>query len=345
MSMPAAAGGQIAGTDQRHARLARMRQLTLARPLGSLGAFDTVYVQVAAIRSEVAPGPLDAAVSVLAGDHGVADRDVSLFPALVTSRVAELIAAGRAPVNILAERASAEVYFADFGLREPIGPQRFKVGTGTADISVGDAMTPAQAEKAISNGAEHVGLIPRAGLLAVGEIGVGNTTASAALAARLLGCGGAATVGPGTGAGPDAIRRKRLLVEAALLRSARLPDDPVRLLAALGGFEIAGNVGVILGAAARGILVVLDGYITGVAALAAARICPEVVSYLVAGHRSSEPGHDLVLADLGLRPLVDAGLHLGMGTGATLVLPMINSMLAVGRDVPVARDVGLGGSR
>jgi nicotinate-nucleotide--dimethylbenzimidazole phosphoribosyltransferase len=320
-----------------------MRQLTLARPPDSLGDLDAGYLKIAAIRAQTSPGPLHAAVSVLAGDHGVAVHGTSRFHTDVTAAVARLVAAGRAPVNTLAASASAEVYLADFGLTEPVGHQRFKVGAGTRDISRADAMSMSEAHQALANGRAHVQSIAGAGMIAVGEIGVGNTTAAAALAARLLGQSASATVGLGTGIGPEQLVRKTSLIESALTRSAAVPDDPVRLLAALGGFEIAGNVGVILGAAERGMVIVLDGYITGVAALLAARICPAVTSFLVAGHRSREPGHAGVLGVLGLRPLLDLGLHLGMASGAALALPMINAVLAVGRDTPVALDVGLGG--
>lgn len=329
--------------DNRAARLARMRQLTLARPPGSLGELDRIYYQVAAIRGDSAPGPLSAAVSILAGDHGVAEHGISVFRPEVTAQVGRLILAGTAPVCTLAALASATLHFADFGMLEPVGPQRFKVGAGTGDISKFDAMSVGQALQAIANGSAHANSLGAAQMLAVGEIGIGNTTSAAALAARLLGCDPALTVGRGTGVDAAALGRKTALVVAALDRTSDGQDDPVRQLAALGGFELAGNVGVILGAAQRGMLVVLDGFITGVAALVAARIAPGVRSFLVAAHRSREPGHAAVLEFLGLRPLIDAGLHLGMASGATLALSMINAALAVGRDTLPAAAVGLAG--
>jgi nicotinate-nucleotide--dimethylbenzimidazole phosphoribosyltransferase len=330
--------------DRLAARLAYMRQLTLARPPGSLGELDAIYYQVAAIRSDTAPGPLRSAVSILAGDHGVARNDVSVFRPDVTARVARLILAGQAPVCILAASSSANVHFADVGLTEPVGSQQLKVGAGTGDISRADAMSVEQAWRAIDNGSVHARSIPAAQMLAVGEIGIGNTTSAAALAARLLGSPPADTVGVGTGVDPETLARKKALVESALARTAQLPDDPVRLLAALGGFEIAGNVGVILGAAQQGMLVVLDGFITGVAALIAVRLAPGVRPFLVAAHRSRESGHTAVLESLGLRPLIDAGLHLGMAAGAALALPMINAALAVGHDTPPAAVAGLAGA-
>lgn len=330
--------------DRRAARLAHMRQLTLARPVGSLGELDSIYYQVAAIRGDSAPGPLRAGVSIAAGDHGVARHDISAFQPDVTARVGRLIMSGLAPVCPLAALASASVHFTDFGLLEPVGSQRFKVGAGTADISRSDAMSTDQALRAIANGSALASSIRETQMLAVGEIGIGNTTSAAALAARLLDREPASTVGVGTGVDPETLRRKRALVESAVARTAAIRDDPVRLLAALGGFEIAGNVGVILGAAREGMLVVLDGFITGVAALVAARLAPGITSFLVAAHRSREPGHGAVLESLGLRPLIDAGLHLGMAAGAALALPMINAALAVGRDTPPAVAAGLAGT-
>jgi len=320
--------------------------LTLARPADSLGELDGLVHRIAGMRGWSQPTPLSAAVSVLAGDHGVAAHGTSAFRDGVSAAVLRLITAGRAPVNILAGRASAVVHCADFGLREPVGDQRFKVAAGTCDISRADAMTPAQAGQAISNGigyAEEV--LGDAAMVAVGEVGLGNTTVSAALVARLLGRSAVDTVGAGSGVDPAVVARKRRLVDEALVRTRSTPDDPVRLLAALGGYEIAGNVGVILACARRRAVVVLDGYIAGVAALLAERMCPAVRDFLVAAHRSSEPGHGPVLDALGLCPILDLGMRLGMASGAALALPVINSALAVAADTPPARLVGLAESR
>ena len=329
--------------DRVSARLSHVRQLTLARPAGSLGHLDEVIHQIAAIRGQPAPeGPLPALISVLAGDHGVAGHGTSVYRAGLTSTVFGLILTGQAPVSILARQAGARVAAADFGLLEPVGDQQYKVAPGTGDISREDAMTADQARQAIRNGIRYASdQLGGSQLVAVGEVGVGNTTATAALAARLLSLPVAAVTGAGSGIGDATLSRKRDLVAAALQRTSDVPGDPVALLAALGGYEIGGNVGVILAAARQRRAVVLDGYISGVAALLAVRLCPSAREYLIAAHQSAEPGHPLVLAALGLRPLLALDLRLGMTSGAALALSLINSTLAVAAQTPRALRVGL----
>jgi nicotinate-nucleotide--dimethylbenzimidazole phosphoribosyltransferase len=332
----------VAPVEDRFAGLARVRQLTLARPSGSLGELDRAVRRIAAIRRTAAPGPLQAVVSVLAADHGVARQGISAYPHGHTGRVLELIAAGNAPVNILAERIPAMVAYADVGLAQAVGDQRYKVADGTGDLTVVDAMTADQAEQAILNGAryarEQLDDVP---LVAIGEIGVGNTTATAVLATRLLDTTAEGMVGIGSGVRAATARRKRELVDLALRRTAHLPDDPLRLLAAVGGLEIAANVGVILAAAGRGQAVVLDGVITAVAALVAVRLCPPAAGYLIAGHRSAEPAHAALLARLALVPLISLDLHLGMASGAAMAVGLLNGALAVAELTPVAGTVGL----
>ncbi|MEW2085652.1 nicotinate-nucleotide--dimethylbenzimidazole phosphoribosyltransferase [Streptomyces sp. NPDC005283] len=326
-------------------RLAELRQRTLARPVGSLGRLDSLVRRIAAIRGDADPGPLSAAVSVIAGDHGLARHGVSAFPQRTGARVLGLVASGGAPVNVIAARASAPVVWADFGLSAPVGDQSYKVASGTGDIGSADAMTPAQARRAILNGARY--LHERLGaekMIAVGEIGIGNTAAAAALSARLLDLSPVRVVGSGSGVDRPGLQRKHELIERALARVERRPNDPLTLLAGLGGYEIAGNVGVILAAAADHRVVVLDGFITGVAALLAVRLQPEAACYLVAAHRSAEPGHQPVLDELGLEPLLDLEMRLGMASGAAFALGLLNSTLDVARSTPRARDVGLAGA-
>jgi nicotinate-nucleotide--dimethylbenzimidazole phosphoribosyltransferase len=328
--------------DRVSARLSTVQQLTRARTANSLGRLDDLVHRVAAIRRCASPGPLTAAVSVLAGDHGVAAHRVSVHRHGLTGRVLRLIDAGRAPVNLIAGRVAAPVRTADFGLLEPFGDQRYKVAAGTGDISRANAMSPEQARQAVRNGAAYVGeRLADAQMLAVGEIGVGNTTAATALTCRLTGTGAAELAGVGSGVGADTLARKRRLIEQALRRTRDVPDDPMRVLEALGGFEIAGNVGLILHAAAQRQVVVLDGAITAVAALVAVRLCPPVAGYLVAGHCSTEPVHPVLLKELGLVPLFDLGMRLGMASGAALALGVINAMLAVAQSTPSAEAAGL----
>ncbi|MER5352905.1 nicotinate-nucleotide--dimethylbenzimidazole phosphoribosyltransferase [Kitasatospora sp. NPDC002551] len=333
----------VGPTDRQAGRLGALRLRTLARPHGALGRLDDLVPRIAAIRSDPDPGPLPALVSVLAADHGVAGQAVSALPQPAGGRMLALVRSGRAPLNLIADRVPARVVSADFGLVEPVGEAEFRIGPGTGDICLRDAMTRAEAERAVLNGARFLrGRLDAETAVAVGEIGVGNTTAAAALTARLLVLPAAEVVGAGSGIAPAAAARKLVLVERALARTEGGPAaDPLAQLAALGGYEIAGNVGVILAAAAARRVVVLDGFITAVAALIAVRLCPPAGHYLVAAHRSAEPGHRPLLQALGLDPLLDLGLRLGVASGAALALGLVNTTLELAHRTPRARDVGL----
>jgi nicotinate-nucleotide--dimethylbenzimidazole phosphoribosyltransferase len=336
----------IVPPDARIARMSQMRQRTVARPVGSLGVLDDTVHRIAGMCGTVTTGLLPAAVSVLAGDHGVAERGTSEFRPEVTRSVLELIESGRAPVNFMAERVPARVVTADFGLREPAGTAKYRVGAGTADICVEDAMTRDAARTAIENGIGYArDCLHDVTMVAVGEIGVGNTTVSSALTARLLDVPVAEVVGHGSGVDDATVARKRLLVEQALRRTDVDAGDPVAMVAALGGYEIAGNVGVILAAAAAHQVVLLDGFISGVAALLAVQLCPTAARYLIASHQSAEPGHVAVLAALNLRPLLVLGMRLGMASGATLAMELITTAIAVAVGAPRARLVGLATGR
>jgi nicotinate-nucleotide--dimethylbenzimidazole phosphoribosyltransferase len=343
--LPAAIGDlcqRVRPVEHRFAGLARIHQLTLARPGGSLGDLDHAIRRVAAIRRALVPAAMDTVVSVLAGDHGVAMRGVSAYPYGHTGRVLELIAAGQAPVSILAGRLPARVVHADVGLAQPVGDQRYKVAAGTRDLTVTDALTAEESERAVLNGARYaVEQLGSSSLLVLGEIGIGNTTAASALAARLLRTRTEGMVGSGSGVPGDTVGRKRALVEQALRRIAELPDDPLRLLRAVGGLEIAANVGVILAAAGQGRVVLLDGVITAVSALVAVKVCPPAAGYLLAGHQSSEPAHAALLASLRLVPLLRLNIHLGMASGAALAAGVLNSALAVAAGTPAAGSAGL----
>lgn len=325
-----------------HARMSRMRQRALARPVGSLGRLDETIHRISGILRDLAPGPLPAVVSVLAADHGVATHGTSRYAPDVSARVLALVADGRSPVNIVADRVPARVEWADVGLLTPVGDQRYKTDAGSSDIALGDAMPVSHAYDAVLRGATYArDRLGREPLLAVGEIGIGNTTSTAALTARLLGVSLDSVIGPGTGVDATTLERKRHLAADAVRRSLALPDDPMRLLAALGGYEIAANVGVILTAAAQRRVIVLDGFITAVSALVAVRLCPAVQGYLLAAHRSAEPGHQALLDALGLRPLLDLDMRLGIASGAAFALGLINSALALAASTPPARLVEL----
>ena len=288
------------------------------KPRGSLGRLETLACQVRAIRRERPLG--EAAIVVAAGDHGVAAAGVSAYPPEVTAQMVANFAAGGAAINVLARRAGAQLIVVDAG-----------VGAATADVSYGPAMSPTQARRQVDAG---IGLAAElagrsVGLVAVGEMGIGNTTIASLLAACLLGVEPERVCGRGTGVDEATLARKLATIEQALRVNRPDRGDPLAVLAALGGFEIAFLVGVILGAAAEGVVVVLDGFITAAAALVAARLAPLSRGAMIAAHLSPEPGHGRILAELGLQPLLDLGLRLGEGSGAALALPLIRSSVAL----------------
>ena len=301
------------------------------KPRGSLGRLEALAVQLAGIGGSMPPPPVRATAVVAAADHGYG---VSAYPSEVTRQMVLTYAAGDAAVCVLARELGAELVVVDAGVREPVGHpavRSVRVGAGTADATAGPAMSVEQAKAAVDAGMAIARELAGAGTTALllGEMGIGNTTAAAALHAALLGAAPADVCGPGTGLDADGIRRKVDAVEQALrVNHARL-DDPIGALAAVGGFELGVLVGLMLGGASQRLVVVLDGFIVGAAALVAARLDPAVVPYLVAAHRSPEPGHAIGLAALGLRPLLDLELRLGEGTGAVLALPLLRSARAI----------------
>jgi nicotinate-nucleotide--dimethylbenzimidazole phosphoribosyltransferase len=303
------------------------------KPRGSLGRLEDIAVRIAAIRGTPAPGRLPAAVVVAAADHGVAARGVSAYPQEVTAQMLTNFASGGAAICVLVRLAGADLHVFDLGVAGPpvAGTRDLRVGAGTADLTAGPAMTREQAERCLAAGAAAAAELAETGIgiVALGEMGIGNTTSASALAAAFLGAEPAAVCGPGTGLDAAGLERKVAAVRRALAVNAVDTGDPVGTLAALGGFEIVFLAGVTLGAAERGLVVLLDGFITGAAALAAERIRPGTSASLVAAHRSPEPGHALVLGSLQLEPLLDLGLRLGEGSGAALALPLLEAALAI----------------
>jgi nicotinate-nucleotide--dimethylbenzimidazole phosphoribosyltransferase len=303
------------------------------KPRASLGRLEELAVQLAGIGvDEMRP-----AIVVAAGDHGYTDEGVSAYPSEVTRQMLLNFVSGGAAISVLARELGAELVVVDAGVREPVDDPRVRavrIGAGTASAARGPAMSRDDALAAIAAGRELAEeLAERCTVVALGEMGIGNTTAASALHAALLGLEPALVCGPGTGLDEAGVRRKVDVVERALAANAPLGDDPVDVLAALGGYELAFLVGVALGAAAQRLAVVLDGFIVAAAALVAARLEPGVTEYMVAAHLSPEPGHRLSLEALGLRPLLDLDLRLGEATGAALALPLLRSSLAILRDM------------
>jgi nicotinate-nucleotide--dimethylbenzimidazole phosphoribosyltransferase len=336
----------IRPVDER-ARAAARRELDRkTKPRGSLGRLEELAVRIAGIRGSIELEPMPAAIVVAAADHGVAREGVSAYPQEVTRQMLANFAAGGAAVSVLARQAGAELVVVDAGVVEPFSHASVldrRIGPGTADSALGPAMTVEHAAEAIRHGealarelAEH-----GAAVVAVGDMGIGNTTSASALCCVLLGREPRAMCGAGTGLDEAGIAHKIGVVERILDCNRPDSDDALWVLAAVGGFEIALLVGVMLGAAANGAVVVLDGFITGSAALVAARLEPEVSDYLVASHLSPEPGHAAVLAELGLEPLLDLGLRLGEGSGAALAVPLVEAARAILVDMATFESAGV----
>lgn len=317
----------------------------LTKPQGSLGALEELAVQLATIYGDP-PGPfVYPTVFVLAADHGVAVRGVSAYPAEVTAQMCANFSAGGAAINALARNAGAEVVVVDMGVAADLaglaGIEHRKVRGGTDDLAEGPAMGVEEAWRAIASGIEVFrSRGGHADLVAVGEMGIGNTTAASAITASVTERDASLLVGPGTGLDEAGLARKREVVVEAVRRTRTL-SDPVEILAAVGGFEIAGMVGVILGAAAANRAVVIDGFISTAAALLAVQMCPDCRRFLVASHRSPEPGHAIALDHLDLRPLLDLGLRLGEGSGAALAIPIVSAAAAILREMATFASAGV----
>lgn len=334
---------------------ARERQEQLTKPSGSLGVLEDVSVRLAGLAG-VCPPPLPApaAVAVFAGDHGVHAQGVTPWPQEVTAQMVANFLVGGAAVNALAAQVGAHVVVVDVGVATAIPPvpgdvqggRVFldrRVRAGTADLATGPAMTPGEAVAALEVGIGVAGQLTDEGYrcLLTGDMGIANTTASAALIAALTGTDPAEVTGRGTGVDEATWRHKVDVVRAALRLHRPDPADPVGVLVAVGGLEHAAIAGFVLGAAARRVPVVLDGVIAGSAALAARALAPACVDACVAGHRSVEPGHAVALGALGLQPLVDLQLRLGEGTGALLALPLVQSAARALREMATFDSAGV----
>ncbi len=327
---------------------ARARQDALTKPRGSLGELEELSVRLAGMHGGCPPPvPEPAAVAVFAADHGVHAQGVTPWPQEVTAQMVANFLAGGAVVNAFAAQAGAEVVVVDVGVCADLGPVpgllARKVTPGTADFTAGPALTPEQARAAVIVGVQVASDLVTAGnrCLLTGDMGIANTTASAALVCAFTGRDPAEMTGYGTGIDSLTHARKVAVVRRGLARHQPDPADPVGVLAAFGGLEHAALAGFILSAAALRVPVILDGVIAGAGALAAAALAPAAVGYCMAGHLSVEPGHAATLDHLGLRPLVDLRLRLGEGTGALLALPLVQSAARALRDVATFDSAGV----
>jgi nicotinate-nucleotide--dimethylbenzimidazole phosphoribosyltransferase len=300
----------------------------LTKPPGSLGRLESNAKRLARIYGDPPPDLTRRAIFVFAADHGVTGRGVSAYPAEVTPQMCTVLGAGRAAINVLATATHSRVIAVDVGVncdRQELGILNRRVGRGTRDLSECDAMTETETVAAISCGYEVAAAeLRQLDIVGIGELGIGNTTSAAALTAALAPASIRDVVGRGTGIDDEALRRKRTVVAEALTR-VRPGDDGLRVLARLGGLEIAALIGVLLAAASSSKAIVLDGFVATASALVAARLNPALRSYCIASHLSPEPGHRVQLRALRLRPLLRLDLRLGEGTGAALAFPIIEA--------------------
>jgi nicotinate-nucleotide--dimethylbenzimidazole phosphoribosyltransferase len=351
------AAARVRPVDAGAATRAQAHQNQLTKPPGSLGRLEAAGAQLAAIaRHAPPPVPEPAVVTVFAGDHGVLAQGVSPWPAEVTAQMVANFCAGGAAVNVLAAHVGADVVVVDVGviadMADAAGLLDRKVRRGTADLSVTAAMSLDDARRALDVGATVATdeVASGARCLLTGDMGIGNTTPSAALIATVTGQPARAVTGRGTGIDDARWEAKVSVVERALARYLADPGvpgdpgDPLTALASLGGLEIAALVGYLVAGAAFGVPLVIDGVIAASAAVVAASLVPDVVGYLVAGHRSSEPGASIALDHLGLQPLLDLDLRLGEGTGACLALPILQAAAKLLREMATFASAGVSDS-
>jgi nicotinate-nucleotide--dimethylbenzimidazole phosphoribosyltransferase len=330
---------------------AQERLDSLTKPPGSLGKLEELAARYVAIREEIFPGLEIKRVVVFAGDHGVVAEKVSAFGQEVTYQMVYNFLQGGAAINVLARSAGARVEVVDIGVNYDFEPGlnlvSRKVAYGTRNMAQGPAMTREEALRAVWVGVERAQEAVEDGVdvLAAGDMGIGNTTAAAALAVVFTGRPAGAVTGRGTGIDIATLPHKVAVINRAVAINKATADDPLGALAAVGGLEIAGITGLILGAAAARRPLVLDGFIATAGALVAARLAPAVTGYLIAAHRSVEPGHQIMLDHLGLAPLFNLKMRLGEGTGAALGMGLLEAGWRIYREMATFAEAGVAGEK
>jgi len=333
------------------ASVVRARLDALAKPPGSLGRLERLAERLAVTQGTLAPVTRPRQLLLFAGDHGVVEAGVGIWPSSVTAAMMSLIAAGRASSSALAAACDTAVVLVDVGsLAEPgtdarpAGWYDARVRRGTHNLAAGPALTTSEFADALAVGASAARRAMEAGcrVIALGEMGIGNTTPAACLTALLTGATPADVVGRGAGATSDTLARKTAIVEAASTRArglAQQEPDKVAAMASVAGLEIVAIAGAIAAARAAGVTVILDGFVTGAAALVAAALDPAALDTAIAAHRGAEPGHAIALDHLGLEPYLEWDLRLGEGTGALLLLPLVDAAAALLSNVATLAEV------
>ena len=314
----------------------------VAKPVGSLGKLEELLERVAAVYGDPCIDVRKKCVLVFCGDNGVLAQGVAQSTSDVTAAIGRSLAAGTTSVSVMAKACGADVFPIDMGMVDEVpGLLDRRLGAGTADISCGPAMSRAAAEQGILTGIELVEKRKEEGyrIIATGEAGIGNTTTSSAITSVLLRCPVEDVTGRGSGLSDEGLRRKQQVIRKAIFVNQPNVQDPVDVLAKLGGFDIAGMVGAFLGGALYHVPIVMDGFISAVAALLAVRLCPAVRDYILPSHITAEPAGRLLMEELGFAPMIHGDLRLGEGTGAVALFPMLDLAAAVYYDAATFTDI------
>lgn len=337
----------IGPLDGNAMQAARRRQDSLTKPQGSLGRLEELSIQIAGIQGKPLPAIKNKAIITMAADHGVVKEKVGPWPQEVTAQMVMNFLRGGAGINVISRQVGARVVVVDMGVASDI-PQcadlvSKKLAKGTASIADGPAMSYEQALLAVEAGIEVVNNECEKGLdiVGTGDMGIGNTTPSSAICAVITGKSVSEVTGRGAGSDDAQLNRKINVIERAIAVNKPDPLKPLELLARLGGYEIGGLVGVMLGASSRRVPVVIDGFISGAAALIATALAPQVKHYLIAGHVSAEPGHRIMLEYLGMSPLLNLNMRLGEGTGAALGIFLAETAVKVLAEMATFDEAGV----
>lgn len=340
---------EIRPLDESAMSAARERQNMLTKPAGSLGRLEELSIQLAGISGKAIPSIKEKVIITMAGDHGVVAESVSAFPQEVTPQMVLNFLAGGAAINVLARHIGARVVIVDMGVANeiPVNEKLLvrRVAAGTKNIAVGAAMTRTQGEESIQSGIEIAlaEISKGADIIGTGDMGIGNTTPSAAIACALMKQPPEIIAGRGTGVDDSGLHRKISAIKRALDVNKPNINDGLDVLTKVGGFEIGGLAGVMLGAASRHVPVMVDGFISTAAAMIAVALAPQCRDYLIAAHRSKETGHQLMLEWLGLKPLLDFDLRLGEGTGAALGISMADAACKILAEMATFAEAGVSG--
>ena len=341
--------GRIPPTDAAAMRRAKERLDSLTKPQGSLGMLEDLVKIAAGITGKDRPSFPRKEIIVMAADHGVAKTQVSAYPQAVTGQMVVNILRGGAAINVLARHVGARIVVVDMGVASSIARHKnlisAKIGKGTANMAEGPAMSRKDAVKALETGMEILEREAKKGLdmVGTGDMGIGNTTASTAIVSVLTATPPREITGRGTGIEDSVLAHKTAVIEMAIGKNVPTPDDPIGVLHKVGGFEIGGLAGVMLAAASRRIPIVVDGLVSGAAALIASGIAPNSRDYMIASHCSTEPAHRVALVRLGLKPVLNLSLRLGEGTGAALAMNIIDAATKIAAEMSTFDEAGVSG--